>query len=565
MQIISARTRAWRLRAGVLLAAALARPAAAQCPPGAPAVLVNEVLYDATGDDAGHEFLELLNVGPAAASLAGLRIEAGDGSGAGRWTLRWQGGPGDSVAPGARFVVGGALVQPPPDCVADLNLQNGPDAVRLVWPDGGTEVVGWGALEFTEYFCGAAAADAPSGLALARRPDGVRRGSNAADFEAVPPSPGAPNQAGRDVAWVAGAGRVEPESPAPGQGFTLHAALVNRGRESLVAGEVSVRVWARESGGDSVALLAGATDRGLAPGDTAWLALPLIYPRAAKLRLYLLLRLAGDELPAGDRDSLTLRIGPGPLAFTEICFQPPAGEPEWVEVRAREAVATDGWLLADLRDSPGRVGAPAARLEAESLAVLTQDRVALLTRRAGLDSARVWQVSPWSALNNTDGPEGIADRVTLREPDGTPSDAVSYSATGVPAGGSLERGEDGEWRPIGEGTPLRPPRPLPAMRARWEVEPQRWRLASGQALALRYALPWPAGRAAADLYDLGGRLRARLVPERETPARGEWRLDVADARGLMPGYYLVVLRARARSGGETLVERRVLRVEGGAP
>src|SRR5882672_12080740 len=114
--------------------------------------IVSEVYYDAPGVDTGYEFVEIWNPGDAPVSLAGLRIEAGDGAGPGRWTLKWTGLAVDSVAPHGRFVLGGSLVVPVADRVITLDLQNGPDALRLVWPDGATEVVGWGELDFPEYF-----------------------------------------------------------------------------------------------------------------------------------------------------------------------------------------------------------------------------------------------------------------------------------------------------------------------------------------------------------------------------------------------------------------------------
>src|SRR5437879_3431124 len=134
------------------LAATLVAGALACSPPARP--IVSEVYHDATGDDTGWEFVELYNPLAAAYPLSGLRLQAGDGAGPGRWTLRWTGASTDSVRAGARFVIGGAKVTPAPDALVTLDLQNGPDAMRLLWPDGGAEVVGWGALAYAEYFCG---------------------------------------------------------------------------------------------------------------------------------------------------------------------------------------------------------------------------------------------------------------------------------------------------------------------------------------------------------------------------------------------------------------------------
>ena len=183
----------------------------AACAPAGRAI-VTEVHYDALGDDTGHEFVEFWNPGATPCALAGVRIEAGDGSAPGRWTLKWTGAAGDTVAPPARFVAGGARVAPAPDRVATLELQNGPDALRVTWPAGAQEVVGWGALEFGEYACGAPAADVPSGLSLARVPDDADLGSNALDFRAADPSPGHANPRTRDAALLRGLALV-PERP----------------------------------------------------------------------------------------------------------------------------------------------------------------------------------------------------------------------------------------------------------------------------------------------------------------------------------------------------------------
>src|SRR5262245_18679815 len=121
----------------------VAPPPAEPCAPASRPIIA-EVLYDAAGDDTGLEFVELLNPTDSTFSLADAVLEAGDGSGPGRWTVRWTGKAGDSIAAHGRFVVGGARMTPRPDAVAALDLQNGPDAVRLRWSDGAFETVGYG-------------------------------------------------------------------------------------------------------------------------------------------------------------------------------------------------------------------------------------------------------------------------------------------------------------------------------------------------------------------------------------------------------------------------------------
>ena len=531
---------------------ALAQPSCS--PPARPRIA--ELLYDATGDDTGREFVELWNPSSLPGSLAGVRLEVGDGSGAGRWTTRWTGAAGDSVAGLGRFVIGGALVNPPPDRVVELALQNGPDAIRLRWPDGATEVVGYGALELSEYFCGAPAEDVPSGQSLARIPDDADRGSNALDFRAAAPSAGGANQPGLDLALLPGSSVLEPEQPAPLATIRLRARVANRGARSAQPGAARLVVFESDAPDTlAAALLTPAP----APAETteAQLALPGL--KAGKRRLVVSVALQGDERRANDADTLAVRIGPGPLEITEIQFHPTGGEGEWVEFRNRDVapLAVESWTMSDRRGTRG-VLAGRGTLAAESLAVLAQDRAALLARFPALDSTRVWSVSPWPSLNNSNAEDGIADAVVLREPDGTLVERIDYSAAGIPPGTSIERqGDLWEPSPLPAGSPLAPPRVTPAAAGGFEVQPRS--LAHGARPTLRWSLPWERARATCEAYDLAGRKRATLMAESLVPGRAE---RVAEAGALSPGLYLVVLRARPESGDDVLTVSRALRVAG---
>jgi len=552
-----------------MLFAAFATPliALALCaPPAHP--LIAEVFYDAIGDDTGFEFVELFNPTPAPVPLAGARLEAGDGAGPDRWTLRWLGAALDTIAPGARFVIGGVYVAPPADAVVQLDLQNGPDAVRMVWADGASEVVGYGAHTSAEYSCGAAAPDVPSGLSLARTPDGSDLGSNAQDFAAAAPSPGAANRPGRDAAVVAGTLTLEPGQPAPDAPARVTGVVANRGAEPIAEREVELHVTEAEPLGERP-LGSAFFERPIAPGDTAQVAVPLPGLPAGKRVLRLSARLAGDASAANDADSLLVRVGPGPLEITEIQFHPAQGEGEWVEVRNRgdAPLALADFTLADRRGAPGLPAEGSGPLAAESLAVLAQDRQALLARFPALDGARVWEARPWSSLNNSDDSTGVADVVTLGERDGTPCERVPYSASGVPSGVPLERRADGAWSPAIDplGGPLAPPRALPPLATRFVVSPRRLgaRGAGGAAVAsIGWDLPWPRGRIVVELYDLAGRRVAEVLPETAVPSRGErpW-----SAVGVAPGLYLLALLARADGGGGSLTATQPVRIEGSVP
>jgi hypothetical protein len=537
-----------------MLAGVLAVAAALCAPAGRP--IVAEVYYDAVGDDTGHEFVELYNPGAVTWSLAGVKLEAGDGAGPARWATRWTGSAADSIAPGSRFVIGGALVTPPPQAVVELGLQNGPDAVRLVWPDGAAEVVGYGALAYPEYFCGAPALDVASGQSLARLPDDAANGSNALDFAPATPSPGRANRPRRDLALVRGALVLDPEQP-PAGSATLAGVVFNRGADPVAANTAALACSAA-----TAALAAGVIDRDLAPGDSTRWSLALAALPPGKLRLVARITAPGDDAPENDADTLLARVGPGPLEITEIQFHPAAGEGEWVEVRARgEPADPAAFTLGDRGDGRGVPAGGAGAIAPESLAIYAQDRAALLLRYPALDATRVWQVTPWAALNNSDDSTGIADAVIVRDADGTRSDRVDYSSAGVPTGVPIERSAGGAWGPSGDpaGTPLAPPRPRAPAAAHVVFAMAPRRLRAGEPLELTWSLPWDEARVAIEIFDLAGRRVATPLAETGGPGAGH---RLWPAGSLAPGVYRLAFRAAPRGREEWQVETRALRVEG---
>jgi hypothetical protein len=443
-----------------LLTPAASAPAQAGCAPPARA-LIAEVFYDAIGDDTGREFVELYDLLDTPVPLTGLRLEAGDGAAPGRWALRWMGAPGDTIRPHGRFVIGGALVVPAPNAVATLDLQNGPDAVRLVWPDGAIEVVGYGVLSAPEYFCGSPAPDVESGLSLSRIPDDADLGSNGLDFRAASPTPGRTNQPALDLAMVGHSLALPVVRPASGESVILGGRIANRGRVPIAAGAAEVAAGWRT--GADVVWTDSAPAAPLAPGDTTGFALPTGPLPDGRITLISRVTLAGDEDPDDDLDSLHVRVGTPPLSLTEIQFHPGDEAGEWVELVAwdREPVSPAGVTLSDRTGttataSGGRVVEPGERV------VLAQHRERLLAAHPALDSTRVLDAAPWPSLNNTNAADGVADVLTLAELDGTPCDQVAYSAAGVPPDVPIERVDDLHWAAgVPGGTPLEPPRAPP--------------------------------------------------------------------------------------------------------
>jgi len=158
------------------------------------ALVINELLPDPEGSDAGREFVELLNTGPSVEALAGVRLEFGNGTESGNWIARWSAFDDQIVAAGERFLIVDRNWQGPAfaDAEVYLGLQNGPDAVRLVRGETVLDLVGYGALTDSAMMETSPAAVA-AGLALARKPDGRDTGDNSRDFQLAPPTPGEAN------------------------------------------------------------------------------------------------------------------------------------------------------------------------------------------------------------------------------------------------------------------------------------------------------------------------------------------------------------------------------------
>ena len=503
-------------------------------------VILAEVFYDAIGDDSDLEFVELFNPTTHAIELAGLRLEAGDGAGPGRWSLRWTGTAADSLAPGERFVIGGAGVHPAPTVHATLSLQNGPDAVRLKWPDGAIEVLGYGAV-----------------------PDSADLGTNALDFRPAPPSPGRANQPRRDLALVPGSLTLEPARPRVNQSTLLRGRVINRGVEPLATAAATLVVW-RHDGDAGSELLRVPLPQSLGSGDSASFVLALPGLPAGHPTLEVEAVWPGDEDPDDGRDSLRVRVGEGPLRLSELQFHPAHGEGEWIEVLAWDfgTVSLEGFGIADRSGTHATLAADGDRLASGQRALFVQARAVYLTAHPALDSTRVFQLSPWPALNNSDDATGVADILMLLEPDGTLGDALAYSAAGVPTGVPLERSGDDRWQPAGdpEGTPLEPPRVLPALGTRFAARPAR--IASGGRTRLDWSLPWEWAQVSVQGFDLAGRSLGSVLAESLRRGRGgvEWSVDRWPA-----GLCLLVLRARPERGDEWITATAAVRIEGQRP
>jgi hypothetical protein len=531
-------------------------------------VVINELLYDPPGVDGGREFVELINTSAAPVPIAALALEAGDGARPGLWRPVWRGTAGE-LHPGALLVVGGDSLPSPERLTADL--QNGPDALRLVGDGTVVDLVGYGGLQNPALYEGRPASDV-AGQSLGRRPDGRDTDDNGADLIPQMPSPGRRNAPRRDLEVTL----VEPDPVLAWPGRAQRAALRLRNRGGEPVSGWSLHAALREAPYDADAparpIEVQVTSHELAAGDS--LVAPLVWSSGLGLwRLEGLVEPA-DEDSINDRTAVWVRIGAGSVLVNEILFAPAPGAPEWVELLNRDTIPHDlgGFTLTDQSGRAARLAT--AVLLPGGFAVASADPLAEI---AGLlpGTLRISAV-PWNALNNTDGDDGFAEKLVLRDAAGVVQDAVRYSAEwGRERGRSLERlvldpdvrgllwapskSPDGA-TPGRENSAAAPPgQALRLVLAPNPFSPD----GDGREDALGATLDVPAGYDGfrARIYDLDGRLRATLGADRLGPGPRHlvWEGRDQDGSLLEKGFYVFELELNSKERPR-LQERRVVGV-----
>ena len=504
-------------------------------------IVLNEVLYDPPGSDGGFELVEL---GAAAgadenASLDGWVLETGNGASPGSWTVEWVGGPADRLRDGL-FVVGESAVEPSPDAVTDLDLQNGPDACRLRGPGGEVDVLGWGEPLAIGLYEGRPAEDV-SGRSLARAPDGFDTGDNSLDFLPAEPSPGAFNSPDRALAVESLT--VDPADPAIGQAVAFTWAVRNVGRRTF-DGSLLLRCDVHPD-----EALGRVEVTGLAPGERRTLARTLAPPQGAHL--------PRSDPPAPEAPAPWRGEGED-LRFSEALTRPAPDGAEWVELTsiAGRPVGLGAFRLAD---AAGTAGALAGRVESGELVVLVADSLAFREAWSVPAGTPIVTVRPWPSLNHTASSGEVAERLALVLGElevavaalpGGADEAVAWETIS----GDHPPGDLASWAPsldASGGTPgransRRGDRPAPAVAAgTLAAHPSPFRPARDGTVLLVLRSAVPVARCEMTVFDSTGRLVRRLVP---------WSASAGEHRALWDG--------RHGSGAPAALGLYVVRAEG---
>ena len=540
--------------------------------PCAASVLINEVLYDPDGPDTGLEFVELFNCGSSAVLLTGWTLETGNGANPDDWTVEWTGGDFDRLEPGEILLIGESAVTPTPDIVEPLDLQNGPDGLRLTDGTGVMDVVGWGRPLSPEYYEGEPAEDTSLGKSLARVPDCFDEGVNASDFAASEPTPGRRNTEEIDVA-ISVAHRVG--EVLPGGDVTLVCSVANAGALPVAGGEVVVQLFLD---GAVVPGLESTVEGSLAVRDTVGLDLAFD-PGPNGYHTVLIEALLAADADTSDnriRTSFTVGSPSGRVVINEVMHSPGEHETEWLELvsAADSPIRIDRWLLGDEEERSaivcaGDPGAPdrggrsvsdrdgGFELAPGGFLVVARDPEIVEPRA----SAPVVSLASWEALS-------VDDVVMLTDEHGTPIDIVRYERSwGGDRDVTLERvrpslpSDD----PANWGSSVSPEGSTPGRvnSIHVSVLPEAGRLSispnpftpDGDGIddrcAIRFDLPTPQATVRLAVFDVLGRIRAILRDHDLVASTTElvWDGSGVDGAILPAGIYVACLEAiDARAG-----------------
>lgn len=532
-------------------------------------ILINEVYYDHPGVDTGYEFVELINTASSPEALVGYTLEFRDGN-SDDWSVRWQGAAADVVAGGGLFTVGESLVDPRPDAVTSLRLQNGPDAVRLVRDGVVADVVGYGELQGGGTYEGHSAPDVDGGYSLSRMPDGRDTDDNAADFAETLPSPGSYNVPRHDVALAAAAGTPSREVVGMAGIVNLCIAVSNAGIEPIDAGRVGLTL--EDSSGHGVSLLDSTRNAAsIAAGDSIYVCFDAHvtpgYHFLAVTATYV-----ADERHRNNHVALVRRVGSPGIIIGEIMSHPHEDCAEYIEITNIDPVSYDvaGFRLRDAAHRSSLVTDDERRLDAGGQLVLTEDAAGLARCFPNVSPNGVLEIDgAWPSLNHSGAGE-VADSVVLLDRYELVIEAVAYPPQPSDSRGtSLERvdlyaGGGRSWvlsDAAGGGSPGRVhDRAIeaPPVHTGVSVEPATFDPYAGEQLFVTVPGESDAARVVVRVFDVSGWPRRLIGSTISLPHVFSWDGRDDDGVTVPPGIYIVACEVSDGMGLVKRVERVVV-------
>ena len=307
-------------------------------------IVINEIYYDHPGIDTGHEFVELLNTGGEEKNLNGFRIEFVDGR-TGSPELYYEFFKDIYLVSGGILFVGGVDCIPVPNYIAQCGLQNGPDAVRLIYNGSVVDLVGYGDLDFSILYESKPAVDVVGGYSLSRKPDGKDSGNNSLDFVSSLPTPAKKNFFDIDLELSIISNEL---FPCENGWINLELEVNNRGLGEF-SGPVHVVVVPSIEQEKRI-YITGSNDDLLKSGDS--IGFECDYSASGftdSMSVFAFLEENADENSENDTAFVFFLFSPADLVINEIMYRPLIGNSEWIELYniGDNMLDLQGWSLSD--------------------------------------------------------------------------------------------------------------------------------------------------------------------------------------------------------------------------
>jgi hypothetical protein len=424
------------------------------------AVVINEVLSNAPGDDSGSsspgdrfEFLELYNGTESTVDLEGYRVDDGD---AGDAIVPWEGEelPWTGVITGSmllapgRFALvldpeiadtGPAFPYPVPESTLVLSVANTTIGDGLSTTDflllsdaEGRLVDTFGTPDEDDGF----PYDPGDGISLERKDPSV--GDTPANWgPSISPekaTPGGANSLSRPTDGLL----RDPLTPSkrvlsPGEEVDLAAVVTNFGRNPLPAFSVSFfsqeGIAGRFEGVAPFEVV--SAPGGIAPAESTLVSVRWSSARQGFFSFMASLAVPGDAYPENDTAVVVVRVGEPipPVLVNEIYAWREGEEPQWVELYNSSDLLFEvgGWIVSDESGEGCVLGGEGVYLAGRSYLVLTARKEEFLQENPEVPGFRVVESDSLPLLNK-DG-----DSIVLRDAFGTGIDSVRYG--GMPVGG----------------------------------------------------------------------------------------------------------------------------------
>lgn len=388
-------------------------------------VVINEVLYDPVGTDAGYEWIELYNNSEIPINLENWKLQKAGTNFVDVFTF-----PSIQIESHSFLLIGETNV-PNTDITASLAFQNGgseTDGIRLVSPDTlYTDTVLYDSPNTNNlpddisnpgiYL----AVDVAGGNTLARKHDGEDTNNSEVDFfECNNPTPGSANFYPVDLAIY------ELEIVWNNDEYWLQTEVFNLSTENVYNSDATLEITINST-------TYGIFDLPAIPAASS---VPFSCNLGTFTDDYVMtecwLYYLYDNQLENNFAATSILIGSSPIVLNEILFKPLSPNQEWLELFNRSACAylVDNWKIIDA--SGGEISF-SGYLEPDDFMLICQDSILMMQIYPEIDPNKIIQSVSWTSLNNTE------ETLILQDGFATVFDSVFYNGNNCPADFSLER------------------------------------------------------------------------------------------------------------------------------